>query len=159
MCLVSVAFNVACSRQKNNSHYGLAIGLTVMAGAFSVGGISGAAFNPATATGLQIAQCVANDCSCLKHLWIYWVAPTTAALAAAVQFCLVHPTKWAHLFQKEEEEHKEALLQKSFAGKALAAATTGDDETDGPTEGTRDKSAAIQRSSLPSCGEKEPLLP
>jgi aquaporin Z len=35
----------------DNSFYGLAIGFTVMVGAFAVGGISGGAFNPAVALG------------------------------------------------------------------------------------------------------------
>ena len=38
-CLVTVVLHVACSRQRNNNHYGLAIGMTVMSSAFSVGKI------------------------------------------------------------------------------------------------------------------------
>jgi aquaporin Z len=50
--LCYVVLNVATSRDHpDNSFYGLAIGFTVMAGAFEVGGISGAAFNPAVALG------------------------------------------------------------------------------------------------------------
>jgi aquaporin Z len=44
--------NVATSKDHpNNSFYGLAIGFTVMVGAFAVGGISGGVFNPAVALG------------------------------------------------------------------------------------------------------------
>ena len=50
--LVFVILNVALSKSlKGNQFYGLAIGLTVTAGAFSVGGISGAVFNPAVSFG------------------------------------------------------------------------------------------------------------
>src|ERR1700740_2925239 len=43
-----VVLNVATARgTEGNSFYGLAIGFTVLAGAFAVGGISGGAFNPA----------------------------------------------------------------------------------------------------------------
>ena len=50
--LVFVILNVALSESlKGNQFYGLAIGLTVTAGAFSVGGISGAVFNPAVSFG------------------------------------------------------------------------------------------------------------
>jgi aquaporin Z len=39
--------NVATSKdQPNNGFFGLAIGFTVVAGAFAVGGISGGVFNP-----------------------------------------------------------------------------------------------------------------
>jgi aquaporin Z len=50
--LVYVILNVATAKgNANNSFYGLAIGFTVLAGAFAVGGISGGAFNPAVALG------------------------------------------------------------------------------------------------------------
>src|SRR5262249_25543077 len=48
--LVWVVLNVATSKgTAGNSNYGLAIGFTVLTGAFAVGGISGGAFNPAVA--------------------------------------------------------------------------------------------------------------
>src|SRR4051794_23411299 len=51
--LAYVVLNVATSKATaGNSNYGLAIGFTVMVGAFSVGSISGAAFNPAVAVGV-----------------------------------------------------------------------------------------------------------
>ena len=47
-----VVLNVATDdATAGNSYYGLAIGFTVMAGAFAVGGISGGVFNPAVGTG------------------------------------------------------------------------------------------------------------
>src|SRR5256885_1283125 len=50
--LVLVVLNVAATKETaGNSYYGLAIGFTVAVGAFSVGTISGAAFNPAGAFG------------------------------------------------------------------------------------------------------------
>ena len=50
--LVFVILNVALHpKLKNNQFYGFAIGLTVAAGAFTVGDISGAVFNPAVSFG------------------------------------------------------------------------------------------------------------
>lgn len=50
--LCYVVLNVATAKANaGNSFYGLAIGATVMVGAFTVGPISGGAFNPAVATG------------------------------------------------------------------------------------------------------------
>ena len=49
------SFPVLVATAKGTDHnpfYGLAIGATVMAGAFAVGTISGGAFNPAVAIGL-----------------------------------------------------------------------------------------------------------
>lgn len=53
--LVFVILNVALHpKLKNNQFYGFAIGLTVAAGAFTVGDISGAVFNPAVSFGPSI---------------------------------------------------------------------------------------------------------
>ena len=53
--LVYVVLNVATAEATDgNSYFGLAIGFTVLAGAFAVGQISGAAFNPAVAIGASI---------------------------------------------------------------------------------------------------------
>ena len=50
--LAYVVLNVATSKANaGNSFYGLAIGFTVLTGAFAVGSISGGAFNPAVAWG------------------------------------------------------------------------------------------------------------
>ena len=48
-----MVLNVATAKgTAGNSNYGLAIGFTVLTGAFAVGGISGGAFNPAVAVGI-----------------------------------------------------------------------------------------------------------
>jgi aquaporin Z len=50
--LVYVVLNAATAKgTEGNSFYGLAIGFTVMVGAFAVGPVSGGAFNPAVAIG------------------------------------------------------------------------------------------------------------
>jgi aquaporin Z len=53
--LVYVVLNVATAKATDGiSYFGLAIGFTVLAGAFAVGQVSGAAFNPAVAIGASI---------------------------------------------------------------------------------------------------------
>jgi aquaporin Z len=53
--LAYVVLNVATAKATaGNSYFGLAIGFTVMAGAFAVGGVSGGAFNPAVAAALAL---------------------------------------------------------------------------------------------------------
>ena len=69
-----------------NSFYGLAIGFTVMAGAFAVGAVSGGAFNPAVAIGIIVLGMVTPG-----SIWIYLVANLLAAAAAAGIFLLAHP--------------------------------------------------------------------
>jgi aquaporin Z len=86
--LVYVVLNVATAKgTSGNSFYGLAIGMTVMTGAFAVGGISGGAFNPAVAVGIS-----AMGISHWPNLWIYLVANFAGGAAAAIIFKLVNPT-------------------------------------------------------------------
>jgi aquaporin Z len=70
-----------------NSFYGLAIGFTVLVGAFSVGSISGGAFNPAVAVGIS---CI--GLSPWQNIWIYLVADFLGGAAAAGAFKAVSPT-------------------------------------------------------------------
>ena len=53
--LAYVVLNVVTTKANaGNSHYGLAIGFTVMASAYAFGGLSGGAFNPAVAVGASL---------------------------------------------------------------------------------------------------------
>jgi aquaporin Z len=85
--LCSVVLNVATSKGTGgNSFYGLAIGFTVLAGAYSVGAVSGGAFNPAVALGATIMG-LFNA----ANIWVYLLASVAAAGAAAAFFKLVAP--------------------------------------------------------------------
>ena len=85
--LCYVVLNVATAEETTgNSFYGLAIGFTVMAGAFAVGAVSGGAFNPAVAIGIIVLGMVTPG-----SIWIYLVANLLAAAAAAGIFLLAHP--------------------------------------------------------------------
>ena len=87
--LAYVVLNVATARNsEGNSYYGLAIGFTVTAGAFAVGGISGGAFNPAVALGAGIA-----DWFAWSELWIYIVAALAGAVLAAAAFRYIEPSE------------------------------------------------------------------
>jgi aquaporin Z len=85
--LVYVVLNAATAEgTSGNSFYGLAIGMTVMTGAFAVGDISGGAFNPAVAIGISIL-----GISTWSNIWIYLVANFGAAILAAIIFNLINP--------------------------------------------------------------------
>ena len=85
--LAYVVLNVATAKANaNNSFYGLAIGSAVMAGAFSVGGISGGAFNPAVAVGITTLGLAA-----VANIWIYLVADFAGAALAAIVFKIINP--------------------------------------------------------------------
>ena len=85
--LVYVVLNAATAEvTSGNSFYGLAIGMTVMTGAFAVGDISGGAFNPAVAVGISIL-----GISSWGNLWIYLLANFAASVVAAFVFNLINP--------------------------------------------------------------------
>lgn len=86
--LAFVVLNVATAKgTSGNSFYGLAIGMTVMVGAFAVGGISGGAFNPAVAVGLAIMKAVN-----FIDIWIHLVADLAGGACAALVFKILNPT-------------------------------------------------------------------
>lgn len=89
--LALVVLNVATDPDTaGNSYYGLAIGFTVMVGAFAGGAISGGAFNPAVGTGPTIIHALAGDGS-FNPLWLYWVGPLVGGALAAVVYGIQHP--------------------------------------------------------------------
>jgi len=85
--LVYVVLNVATAKgTSGNSFYGLAIGMTVMTGAFAVGNISGGAFNPAVALGISLM-----GLSAWPSIWILLVGEFLGGAAAAATFKTVNP--------------------------------------------------------------------
>jgi glycerol uptake facilitator-like aquaporin len=84
--LVSVVLNVACSRQKDNNFYGIAIGFTVSSAAWAVGGISGGGFNPAVSFPLQLVKCLFGNCEAFAWFWLYLAAPIGGAVLSAILF-------------------------------------------------------------------------
>ena len=80
--LVYVVLNTATARATSgNSYFGLAIGFTVMAGAFAVGNVSGGAFNPAVAVGASMMGMLP-----WSMLWLYLAADLLGGAAAAAVF-------------------------------------------------------------------------
>jgi aquaporin Z len=85
--LAYVVLNVATAKgNANNSFFGLAIGMTVLVGAFSVGAISGGAFNPAVAVGLGVMKLVS-----FSDIWIHLAAELAGGVAAALVFKTINP--------------------------------------------------------------------
>jgi aquaporin Z len=85
--LAYVVLNCATAKGTlDNSFYGLAIGFTVMAAAFSVGAISGGAFNPAVAVGIGLMKLVN-----FSQIWIHVSADLVGGLLAAIAFKAINP--------------------------------------------------------------------
>ena len=89
--LALVILNVATAKAtEGNSYYGLAIGFTVLAGAYAVGPVSGGAFNPAVGIGPVLVDVLAGDGS-MGNLWFYLVGPLAGAVLAVPVFRMQNP--------------------------------------------------------------------
>jgi aquaporin Z len=85
--LAFVVLNSATAKATSgNSFYGLAIGFTVLTGAFAVGSISGGAFNPAVAIGACAMNLIYRP-----SVWIHIVADLAGGLVAGIAFLYLHP--------------------------------------------------------------------
>ena len=105
--LVYVVLNAATAEgTSGNSFYGLAIGMTVMTGAFAVGDISGGAFNPAVALGICILG-ISN----WANIWIYLLADFAAAVLAAIVFQLINPPMQTTPIATDEPPVRNARLK------------------------------------------------
>ncbi len=85
--LAYVVLNAATAKgNAGNSFYGLAIGMTVMVGAFAVGSISGGAFNPAVAVGAAVMKLVS-----FSQIWVHILADLAGGLVAGLVFKFLNP--------------------------------------------------------------------
>jgi len=83
IALALVVLNVAATKETaGNSYYGIAIGVTVATGAFAVGPISGAAFNPAVGVSGTLAAAIFAH-GTWSDVWLYIVGPFAGAAAGA----------------------------------------------------------------------------
>jgi len=85
--LCYVVLNTATSKKNaGNSYYGLAIGFTVLAGAYAGGAISGGAYNPAVACGISTM-----GLSTWPNIWIFLVGNFAGAALAATIYKMANP--------------------------------------------------------------------
>jgi aquaporin Z len=97
--LVYTVLNVATLKATaGNPYFGLAIGFTVLAGAFAVGDVSGGAFNPAVAVGAMTMGLLP-----WSHLWLYVIAEFLAAALAAGAVRALNPAEF------DRSEHRPVI--------------------------------------------------
>jgi aquaporin Z len=85
--LAYVVLNVATAKANaGNSFYGLAIGFTVLAMAYALGGISGGAFNPAVAVGISWMKMAS-----WSDIWVFLAGNFGGAALAALVFNINNP--------------------------------------------------------------------
>jgi aquaporin Z len=88
LALAYVVVNVATAKgTAGNSNYGLAIGFTVLTGAYAVGPISGGAFNPAVALGIT-----AMGLKRAADIWIFLLGDLAGGAVAGILFKIINST-------------------------------------------------------------------
>ncbi len=90
--LCYVVLNTATSKKNaGNSYYGLAIGFTVVVGAFAGGAISGGAYNPAVAVGISVM-----GLSALSNIWVFLVGNFAGGALAAFVYKMANPEEYSN---------------------------------------------------------------
>jgi aquaporin Z len=84
LCMV-VLHTATAKATEGNSYFGLAIGFTVLVGAYAVGPVSGGAFNPAVAVGISVM-----GVTLWGAIWIYLVANLLGGAVAAIAYRALH---------------------------------------------------------------------
>ena len=82
--IVLIYLRVTEDNFKNNSYYGLAIGLPLIAGIFSAAPVSSAVFNPAVSIGPSIIDIITDDGVSQYFIWYYIIGPISGAVIAFV---------------------------------------------------------------------------
>merc|ERR1719207_188083 len=89
--LCFVVLNVAAaSKNQPNEYYGLAIGFVIVAGGYAAGGISGGAFNPAVAIGIDTSSAGLGFGWCFAYAGCEFLG----AVLAAGLFRVVRPDEF-----------------------------------------------------------------
>jgi aquaporin Z len=109
--LVYVVLNAATAKDTSgNSFYGLAIGFTVLVGAYSVGNISGGAFNPAAATAISVLGLLS-----WSKIWIYLIADFVGAAVAAGAFKVLNSAEDVPQPQQQTEAAQVAAREDRYS--------------------------------------------
>lgn len=95
LCFVVLNVAVAPKTNANNQFFGLAIGFVIMAGGYAAGGISGGAFNPAVAIGID---CVDQGFLGMRWFFAYAGFELFGAVLAAIFFRVVRPAEFDYSF-------------------------------------------------------------
>merc|ERR1719393_466960 len=119
--LCFVVLNVATARKNaDNEFYGLAIGFVIVAGGYAAGGISGGAFNPAVAFGIEVSS------GTFGWSYLYLIYELIGSALAAGLFFLVRPDDNGQYREGEEFEYKlSTMLLAEFVGTFYLCLTVG----------------------------------
>jgi len=122
--LCFVVLNCAASKQNNsptdgNQFFALAIGFVIVAGGYAVGGISGAAFNPAVAIGLDM-----RNYACSWGIW-YGIFELVGGALAACLYSVTRPEEMSGGDVSNYTATFSAKILSEFLGTFMLVVTVG----------------------------------
>mmetsp|Transcript_1201 Transcript_1201/g.1829 ORF Transcript_1201/g.1829 Transcript_1201/m.1829 type:complete len:292 (+) Transcript_1201:24-899(+) len=91
--------------ENRNSLVGISVASVVGAGIFAVGGVTGACFNPAVATGSAIVNTLYHvksviDWNPMSALFYYWIGPMAGGFVAAIVYFIIAPSEFKRFYQE-----------------------------------------------------------
>jgi len=121
--LCFVVLNVAvCGANNGNEYYGIAIGFVIVAAGYAAGGISGGAFNPAVAFGVDISSAGIG----FGWSFAYLAYELCGAALAALLFFIVHPEEFLNAHREPRRVNATVkALTAEFIGTYFLVLTVG----------------------------------
>jgi aquaporin Z len=126
LCFVSLNV-VTAKKHRGNEFYGLAIGFSMVAGGYACGQISGGAFNPAIAVGIDMsAGAFDRNLSFMTESFLYLIYELLGAALAAFLFRLVRPDEYIDGVDEGYREYSlSTVLIAEFIGTFYLCLTVG----------------------------------
>ncbi len=151
--LALVILNVATNEKtEGNSYYGLAIGFTVMAGAYVAGRSGGSAFNPAVGLSLHLTDLFnANNTSKIQWFWIPLIFPFIGGALAAFVYQFQHTGSFSAPGATELQEKLDAA--KAAKAESAGASDSSDASDDESGDDAKEESANDSGNSTDSKSE------
>ncbi len=109
--VLTVFMTMVDRKQGENPFYGVAVGLNILAGALSVGALSGGAFNPVIGVVPQLYRLFTGESIMLQSVALYTIAPLFGGLVAALVYgVLASKEKVSHEHKEEGEKHHHKVV-------------------------------------------------
>lgn len=102
--VLTVFMTMIDKRAQGNSYFGVAVGLNIILGAFTVGGLSGGVFNPAVGIAPQLYRLFTGEAVVFEAIALYAVAPIFGGLLAVGAYKVLH-SQDDHHTSKTELKH------------------------------------------------------
>ena len=111
--VLTVFMTMVDRKSAENSYFGLAVGLNVIVGAFTVGAISGGVFNPVLGIAPQLYRLFTGGSVMPEVIALYLIAPMFGALIASIAYNVL-ATK-----DKHSHEHRDSEGEKHHHDKSV----------------------------------------